>query len=167
MTIFTALDAPPELLDKHEKHFVETIRKHGWFQHSIQPDHRPGFAYTTGFWLGVQQPELIMFGMEEFDFKRCFWGIYRAIKDGIFLTPGERTNEIFVNGPAYILPVARRHYRNYITWTRWFYWSEDFPCLQIIWSDHDNLFPWEEGFDQTMEGYQPDLTEHGWQAMSL
>jgi hypothetical protein len=36
--------------------------------------------------------------------------------------------------------------------------------LQIVWPDHEGLFPWQQGFDQTFADDQPDLTENGWLA---
>ena len=50
--MFTALDADSKRLDVHEQRFVQQIREHGWLGiHVAADDVRPGFSYTTGFWL--------------------------------------------------------------------------------------------------------------------
>jgi hypothetical protein len=64
--VITALDAPPELLDKHEQNFVAKIREHGWFATNVgSADGRPPFSFTTGFWLKFRFPELILFTLKD------------------------------------------------------------------------------------------------------
>ena len=59
---------------------------------------------------------------------------------------GERTDAVFANLPAYVFPVAKKHYRDLLGWSRWFYGGDDFPCLQIVWPDRAGRFPWEPTF---------------------
>jgi Domain of unknown function (DUF4262) len=40
--------------------------------------------------------------------------------------------------------------------------GDDFPCLQPVWPDKANRFPWQDGFDRGFEGQQPDLTAGAW-----
>jgi hypothetical protein len=43
--MFTALDAPPEMLDQHEKNFVAIVREHGWIDTQVAPEgDNPGFS---------------------------------------------------------------------------------------------------------------------------
>jgi hypothetical protein len=80
---------------------------------------------------------------------------------------GEPLDTVFGNGLAFVFPVAKRFYRDHLGWSRWFYRGDDFQCLQIVWPDRDQLFPWQPGFDDEFAGLQPDLSEHGWQAALL
>jgi len=161
----TALDAPPEGLDPDEQTFVAQIRQYGWFRTNVlEEEAAPGFSYTTGFWINARQPELITFGMKGEIAHDVFWDLFRDAKAGQSLPVGSRTNDVFANIPAYVFPVAKRHYHEHLGWSRWFYGGDDFPCLQIIWSDRDGLFPWQQGFDPAFVGLQPDLTENGWLA---
>jgi hypothetical protein len=161
----TALDAPPQVLDKAEQSFVAKIREHGWFGTAVQGDAEgPGFSYTTGFWVTTGKPEVIMFGMSDTIAHDVLWDLFRDAQAGRGLPVGMRTGEVFANLPAYAFPVAKRHYASHFGWSRWFYGGDDFPCLQIIWPDRAGVFPWEAGFDPSFAKDQPDLTEDGWLA---
>lgn len=163
--MLTALDAPESALDEHERRFVANIRKHGWIRTSVFGEEgNPAFAYTTGFWVTAQAPELVIFSMKDELAHDVFWDMFRTSKSGLTYPIARRTNDVFANLPAYLFPVAKRHYREHLGWNRWFYAGDDFPCLQLVWSDRDGVFPWEAGFDETFRQDQPDLTESGWSA---
>jgi hypothetical protein len=86
----TALDADPAQLDKHEQHFVEQIRKHGWVgTHVASDDEGPGFSYTTGFWLKFKFPELILFSLGGKVAHDTFWHMYRELDAGRHFPTGE------------------------------------------------------------------------------
>ena len=161
----TALDAPPELLDQIEQSFVAKVRQHGWFRTGVQGDAEgPAFSFTTGFWLNTRTPEVIMFSTKDEIAHDVFWDLFRDAKSDRALPVGTRTDQVFANLAAYAFPVAKRHYADYLGWSRWFYRGDDFPCLQIVWPDRTGAFPWEAGFDPAFANDQPDLTENGWLA---
>ena len=161
--MLTALDAPPDALDEHEKAFVAQVREHGWFRTGVSSDEEgPGFSFTTGFWVNAGHPELMIFSMKDSIAHDIFWDLFREVKAGHALPIGQRTDRAFGNHPAYAFPVARKHYRDFLGWSCWFYGGDEFPCLQIVWPDRAGIFPWEPGFDAEFEKSQPDLTELGW-----
>jgi hypothetical protein len=163
--MLTALDAPIDALDAHEKEFVAQIREYGWFNTSVtRDDEGPGFSYTSGLWVSAQRPEVIMFSMKREVAHDIFWDVYRDAKTGSEIAPGRRTNEIFGNSAAFVFPVAKRFFADYLGWSRWLYAGDDFPCMQIVWPDRAGRFPWEQGFDPTFAQSQPDLSENGWLA---
>jgi len=164
----TALDLPDKKLDEHERNFVSKIREHGWFNTRILAEAEdPGFSFTTGFWVNTSQPELIIFSLRDGLAHDVLWDLFREAKAGVALAVGKRTDQVFANLPAYVFPMAKRHYREHLGWSRWFYGGDKFPCLQIVWPDREGLFPWEPGFDPAFANDQPDLTEKGWQAARL
>jgi hypothetical protein len=159
----TALDAPIETFDESEAAFVARIKEHGWFRTSVLGDEEgPGFSYTTGFWVNAKRPELIMFGLKDEIVHDIFWDAFRDAKAGQSLVLGTPIHDLFGNLPAWVFPVATRHYANFLGWSRWFYAGDDFPCLQIVWPDRTGLFPWQDGFDPAFEADQLDLSEGGW-----
>lgn len=161
----TTLDAPQEALDEAEQSFVAKLREHGWFRTGVHADDDgPGFSYSTGFWVTLRQPEIIIFDLRDDIAHDVLWDLFRSAKEGEALPPGTRTDRVFANLSAYAFPLAKRHYANHLGWSRWFYGGDDFPCLQIVWPDRAGIFPWEAGFDLTFANKQPDLTEHGWLA---
>ena len=163
--MITALDAPPDTLDSEEKSFVAKIREHGWFNTSVASDDEgPGFSYTSGLWVNAHQPEVIMFSMKREIAHDVFWDLFRDAQAGLSLRQAVRNDQVFANLPAYVFPVAKNHYQEYLGWNRWLYAGDDFPCVQIVWSDRAGVFPWQDGFDPTFANDQPDLTENGWMA---
>ncbi|MGH7019324.1 MAG: DUF4262 domain-containing protein [Brevundimonas sp.] len=161
----TALDAPSNTLNAYERDFIANVRAHGWFNTSVSGDaENPNFSYSTGLWLTTSQPELIMFGLKSQIAHDVFWDLFRGAQDGRALPIRARTEQPFGNLPAYAFPVAKRFYADYLGSSRWFYGSDDFPCLQIVWPDRAGVFPWEDRFDPEFVSDQPDLTENGWQA---
>ena len=74
----------------------------------------------------------------------------------------QRLNEILEGADVALIPLAKQHYVEHLGWSRWFYGGDEFPCVQLIWPDRSNIFPWEAGFELDFEGEQPDLSSGGW-----
>ena len=92
----TALDAPNDALDDAARDFVAKVREHGWFRTSVFGDEEgPGFSYTTGFWAGCQQPELIIFTLKREIVHDVFWDLFRDAKAETVLPVGQRTENVF------------------------------------------------------------------------
>jgi hypothetical protein len=163
----TALNADVEELDEHERKFVNIIREHGWHRMSVFPDEEgPGFNYTTGFWLSGF-PEIITFAMKPEIASDVLWDMYRSQKSGQTYPARVVTNDIFANLPACLLPVSKRHYREYLGWARWFYRGDSFPCLELVWTDRQGKFPWQPGFSSEFDNLQPDITDGRWAGLAL
>lgn len=161
----TALDESADTLDANEQSFVAEIREHGWFRTGVFAETgHAGFSYTTGFWWSIGQPELIMFSVKHEIAHNVFWDVFRDAKASQILPIANRTDQVFGNLPAFVFPVAKRHYAEHLGWSRWFYGGDEFPCLQIVWPDRNGVFPWEKGFDDEFVDDQPDLTDSGWLA---
>ena len=161
--MLTALDVPEASLNDAEKNIVAKIREHGWFCTSvIAEEGYLGFSYTTGFWKSLGAPEIVVFSLPSETAHDLLWNAYRYIKDMSFLPIGSRTSVLAERFDLTFLPVRREEYQNYILSSRWFYGSEDFPCIQMIWPDTANLFPWQSGFDSRFAADQPDLSIDGW-----
>jgi Domain of unknown function (DUF4262) len=162
----TALDADPALLDKHDQHFIEQIRKHGWFGTHVAPDDEgPGFSYTTGFWLKFDFPELIVFSLGRQTAHDTFWHMYHELEAGRRFPIGEPTEAIFENCAAVLLPVSRHQYHPHLGWSRWFYAGDDFQCLQLVFPDPSGRFPRSSGSSESFQAAQPDLTGGNWSGL--
>jgi hypothetical protein len=163
--MFTALDADPARLDKHEQNFVGNIRKHGWLATHVAADSEgPGFGCTTGFWLKFNFPELIVFSLRE-NAHDTFWHIYRELESGKRFPIGEETGDIFQNVAAVLLPVSQQQYRSHLGWSRWFYGGDEFHCLQLVYPDGGGHFPWSSGSSDEFRKAQPDLTAGSWSGL--
>ena len=159
----TALDSDPETLPPEDREFVEAIREHGWFNTRVLAEEgSPGFSYTTGFWLNRGLPEIILFSLPKETTHGIFWDLFRDLEKGAPPPTGIPVPGVFGNADAYFFPVAPEHSAEHLRWSGWFYGSDDFPCLQLVWPDRAGLFPWQEGFEERFRADQPDLSEEGW-----
>jgi len=164
--MFTALDANPARLDRHEQNFVANIRAHGWFAtHVFSDGDRPGFSYTTGFWLKFAAPEVILFSMRREIAHDTLWQVYHELEAGRRFPVGEPTDSIFQNSPAVFLPVSPQQYRTHLGWSRWFYGNDDFSCLQLVYTGRGGHFPWSSGASDESRAAQPDLTVGNWSGL--
>ena len=162
----TALNADSLKLDEHERNFVEQIRERGWVGTHVAPDEEgPGFSYTTGFWLKLNYPELIVFSLPGNVAHDTFWHVYRGLAAGRRFPVGEPTEDIFQNCSAMLLPVSPRQYRPHLGWSRWFYGSDDFECLQLVFPDSRGHFPWSSRSLESFRTTQPDLTIGNWSGL--
>ncbi|WP_235364918.1 DUF4262 domain-containing protein [Sphingomonas sp. ERG5] len=151
------------MLDAGEANFVDKVRDYGWFAtHVTAEEGHPGFAYTTGFWLTLQVPEVIVFSLKSDIAHDVLWDMFRDAKAGARRPMGTSVPDIFGNTDAYLFPIAKAHYPDHLGWSRWFYGGDDFPCVQLVWPDRAALFPWQPGFDARFSADQPDLSEKGW-----
>jgi hypothetical protein len=159
----TALDADPAELDSHEQNFVEKIREHGWFGTHVAADNEgPGFGFTTGFWLKFRFPELIVFSLSRQATHDTFWHMFRELETGKRFAIGEPQDGIFRNAAAVLLPVSKEEYQAYLGWSRWFYGSDEFQCLQLVFPDANGCFPWANNATDDFRRCQPDLTGNNW-----
>jgi hypothetical protein len=159
----TALDAHPSVLDEHETNVVAKIREHGWFQTSVYGDDEgPGFSYTTGFWLKFNFPELITFSLRRDIANDKFWKMYRDLAEGGSFSIGVPVQGILKGIPAVLLPVPEWRFSDYLGWSRWFYGGNQFKCLQLVWPDANEKFPWQAGCSPDLTADQPDLTDASW-----
>lgn len=159
----TALDDDPSRFGEDDRKFVDNIRQYGWSGTGVLEDEEgPGFNYTTGFWSGLGFPEVVVFSLPHNTAHNTLWHIYNGLKAGRTFAVGEQLDGLFDGNEAVLLPVAQKHFREYLGWSNWFYRGTSFPCLQLIWSDSNRRFPWENGYLPSVLGAQPDLTEGDW-----
>ena len=159
----TALDAPVHHLDEKERDFTNNIRKHGWTaMHVFGDEERPGFSYTTEFQCNLDQPEIMTFAMKQDNAQDFFWSAWHFLKNGGELLPAHFTRDLSEQGRMALFTVAKRHYAEHLGWSRWFYAGDNFGCIQLVWPDRNDVFPWQKGFDAAFAGLQPDLSENGW-----
>jgi len=161
----TAFDLPDTDLDDDERDFLDKIREAGWFRTQVDADaDGPGFSFTTGFWANVGQPEIIAFSLKSETAHAIFWTLFDRVNAGESLPVGVPVEDVVARLNVMLLPVAKRHYPEYLGWSSWFHRHRDFPCLQLVWPDRAGLFPWQAGFDEAFRHDQPDLSEGGWAA---
>lgn len=157
----TVIDDPPQKLSDYECKLVEQVRKYGWRSTSVA-DSDPAFTYTTGFWLTLQQPEVIVFDFPSDLAHDVLGQMFRELQRGRVLPTGEPLEKLLGGERVYLFPVKEPAVSQFLRSGHWFYKKATFPCLQLVWPDAAGRFPWEDGFDATLADLQPDLSATGW-----
>lgn len=79
----------------------------------------PGFSYTTGLWLKLNFPELIVFSLRQKVAHDTFWHIFRELEAGGHFPIGDPTDAIFKNYAAVLLPISPEQYRAHQSMVLW------------------------------------------------
>ena len=150
---------------KYEEHSCENrdltkshIDKYGLSVKLIQStDYLPSFAYSIGLWTTYRHPEIICFGLKTKTLHAIINDVADLVKNGKSIKKNMTYYDIFENSKAEFLEVDNRNLRDYFGFAIDFYNSSDFPALQLIWTDRNNKFPWEDNFENEFLHKQPLL----------
>jgi hypothetical protein len=159
----TVLADPVQGLSEYEQELISQVREYGWRStHVFDPDGgAPAFTYTTGFWLTLGYPEVIVFDFPGDLAHDVLGQMFREIRRGRVLPTAEPVEGILSGENIQLLPARPETAAEYLLSSKWFYKDNAFPCLQLVWPDHSGMFPWEDGFDPRLADLQPDLREPG------
>jgi len=120
-------------------------------------DYLPSFAYSIGLWEKYQHPEIISFGLTTKTLHAIVNNAARIVKGGREIKTNTTYSEIFQGANAEFVKVDKRSIHDYFGTAIDFYNSYKFPALQLIWTDRNNKFPWEQDFEEEFTYRQPLL----------
>jgi hypothetical protein len=117
----------------------------------------PSFAYSIGLWETYKHPEIICFGLPNDLGHAIINDVAEIIKQGLTLKINENYPAIFKDGRAEFLKVDERNIENYFGVALEHCKDEKFDALQLVWTDRNDKFPWEENFEEEFIYKQPLL----------
>lgn len=120
-------------------------------------DYLPSFAYSIGLTKTFNHPEIICFGLSNGLGHQIINDVAEIIKKGETIESGKIYSEIFENSRATFLKVDQRNIADYFGAALNFYENEEFSALQLIWTDRNDRFPWENNFEEEFLFKQPLL----------
>jgi hypothetical protein len=120
-------------------------------------DYLPSFAYSIGLWQKFKHPEIICFGLRNETFHSIINDVADIVKSGETIEENKIYKDIFENSRAEFLKVDDRNLSNYFGTAINFYKTEEFPALQLVWTDRKDKFPWETDFENEFIYKQPLL----------
>ncbi|MEJ5055625.1 DUF4262 domain-containing protein [Sphingobacterium sp. MYb382] len=115
------------------------------------------FAYSIGLTKTFNHPEIICFGLPNNLAHEIINDIAKIVENGEIIENGKIYTNIFGNSQATFLKVDERNISNYFGAGINYYESEKFNALQLIWTDRNDKFPWEENFEEEFLYKQPLL----------
>jgi hypothetical protein len=117
----------------------------------------PSFAYSIGLWQKFKHPEIICFGLPDDLGHAIINDVAEIIKTGEKISTGKTYFEIFKDSKAEFLSVAPNNIDDYFGVAIRHYETNSFPALQLVWTDRNDKFPWEENFEEKFIYKQPLL----------
>ena len=120
-------------------------------------NYSPSFAYSIGLTKTYNHPEIICFGFSNRLGHEILNDVAEIIKNGEIIKSGIIYTEIFKDSRATFLKVDKRNIRDYFGAGLNYYDDEEFNALQLIWTDRNDKFPWEDNFEEEFVFKQPLL----------
>lgn len=157
----------PETEQDHDAHdklaeeqIISDVKQYGWHVGLIEAeDGEPSFAYTIGLWETYKHPEIIAFGLSINNLHAILNNAGGKVKSGQVLKTDQDDFDIFEALPAQFLKVDPKYLKKYFGYGLWYNKHEDFPALQLVWSDRKGVFPWDPEFEREFIGRQPILND--------
>jgi Domain of unknown function (DUF4262) len=146
-----------EHIDITEK-LLTDIEKHGLTVILIRAtDYLPSFAYTIGLWKNYKHPEIIGFGLKIETLHTVLNDVAELVKNGQTIELNINYPDIFESSKAEFISVDKRSLADYFGTAINIYKTEDFPAIQLVWTDRNDKLPWETDFEEEFIYKQPLL----------
>lgn len=120
-------------------------------------EYLPSFAYSVGLTETLNHAEIICFGLRTQILHQLINDVAEIIKEEGKLDPNKEYDNIFENSRAKFLPIDKRNIKDYFGVAIKYFGTNKINGLQLIWTDRNNRFPWEEGFEEEFKFMQPLL----------
>jgi len=143
---------------RNNERTISDIEKYGLTVILVEAtDYLPSFGYSIGLWQRFKHPEIISFGLTVNTLQGIINNAADIVKEGRTIKIGPSYSEIFEGADAKFIEVDNRNLYDYFGTAIDFYNSDKFPALQLVWTDRNNKFPWESGFEEEFLIKQPLL----------
>lgn len=134
------------------------IERFGWIVVLLEAtDYLPSFAYTVGLLKNYNHPEIIAFGLTTKSLHLLLNDAGEIVKSGGTIEVERKYDDFFENSDTQFIKVDDRNILDYFGQAISFYSSTSFPAIQLVWTDRNNRFPWEQGYEEEFEHRQPLL----------
>ena len=157
----TAEPLSRELMHPSMQRIHDDVAEFGWHVVAVKVDGTTEdiFAFTVGLFQTHEHPELVIVGLPMKSAHGILSTCVQRIEEGKRFEDGQARTDVLNRFTAAVVEVDRSHYSEYLGSAIGFYESEDFPVLQIVWPDRNNLLPWQAGYDHESFGSQTVLAK--------
>jgi hypothetical protein len=147
--------------DEPERIVLSNIREFGWHcVNVIEDDGHPPWSFTIGFYETWNHPELIVIGRSRATAHHILQTIATQIENGDSPNLADPEPSILLGMRCHFLEVNPRYYSDYVGFALWYYRNRRFPLYQIVWPNHEGLYPWDENASKPFKEWQPLLERH-------
>jgi len=146
--------------DDSERKAIEDIRNYGiHIIHVFDPDdENPRFSYTVGLWHTHRHPEILIFGLKLELCQSVLNSLNTDISNGQSFNTGTSSRDVLKSFRCYFESLPKPQFREYLGWDLWFYGSDEFETVQMLWPNTAGVFPWDDQADDELRWIEPILT---------
>ncbi len=123
--------------------------------HVPADDDGPAFTFTVGLWHSFEQPEVIVFGLQQEVAADLLNALADEAAEGKTFLADSRHEGLLVGYPLRFLEVPKDQYAGHFGMALWAYEGDDFPGVQMVWPDKQGRWPWEPGLREGFAQSQP------------
>jgi hypothetical protein len=144
--------------DEPERIVLANIREFGWHcVNVIEDDGQPPWSFTIGLFETWQHPELIIIGRSRATAHKMLETIATKIENGCAPDFTDPDPHLLLGIPCHFLEVNPRYYSDFVGFALWFYRKRHFPLYQIVWPNHEGVYPWDQQASKPFKEWQPVL----------
>lgn len=148
-------------LSPDEKKVLQDVLEEGvHLVHVPGDDDGPAFSFTIGLWFQFEQPEVIVFGLPDEVSTELLNAVTDEASDGKRFQNGEDHKDLLVGYTVRFLDVPKDKILEHLGTAQWAYDGTEFPCVQLVWPDKQQRWPWDEQARDGFRASQPILGTH-------
>ena len=134
------------------------VEKFGWHVMLVLAEgSSPGWGYSIGLHETFKHPEVVLFGLSKDLTHSTINFIGNEIKTGKRFEPGEQYPDILEGVYCSFQSVEKIWFAPFLGQAATYYRTSAFPCLQCIWPDKNQHYPWDVNFRRDWVWAQPLL----------
>jgi hypothetical protein len=144
-----------------DRKLLSDVEEYGWhILHVLSEGELPGWSFSVGIYHTHRHPEFIVMGLPDHVSQTIINELGIRIKNGEVFASGMIDNDVMESYPVQFLKVDRAQYKAHLGYAEWFYRHQDFPVLQIVWTDKVGHFPWQLEYERELMVTQPILGQY-------
>ena len=119
----------------------------------------PEWAYTVGLQHSYGHPEVLIIGLENEQTQILLGNINKRVRNqGRSFRHGTVRKDVIAGYDCFFQLIDPARYGDWLAANRWFYGSDDFEAVQMLWPNVNGVYPWQSAADSYLRWDQPVLT---------
>lgn len=136
----------------------QSVKVHGCCVMCVYGSERePQWAYSVGIPTTVPgAPEVAIVGLDPDNMSEIIRTLVALLRKGCTFEAGCRYENVLRDVPVYFGQVNEKYYATLFGQCQAYHRANTaLSMLQLVWPDLQGVFPWEDGFDETLRDRQP------------
>lgn len=138
---------------------LEMVKQVGFCFHPVRShEHGTDYIYTAGLHRNFKHPEIFVMGYAARDAANLIGLVYARIKNGDRFADAMIVDDIWKDELHAFRPMLQSSVNENGGRGQWLL-DDEFPAVQLFFTDEDNRFPWDENCDPRCKRLQTSLLQ--------